>query len=152
MKLKPALNNIIILSCLILFSVTHASPQTNNDRILADINTYRGTHGLHKLEMNSYISEIAAVHSQRMAANQVTFGHGGYQQRMDQLFHQFPHAHGFAENVAFTYLPSTSVATLWLQSPGHRKNIEGNFNMTGIGTAYDQNGHAYVTQIFLRVQ
>jgi len=38
----------------------------------------------------------------------------------------------------------------WLNSPGHKKNIEGNFTLTGIGYARDHKGNIYFTQIFSR--
>ncbi len=38
----------------------------------------------------------------------------------------------------------------WLTSPGHKRNIVGNYNITGIGIARDKQGKLYYTQIFLR--
>ena len=38
----------------------------------------------------------------------------------------------------------------WLHSPGHRRNIEGDFRLTGIGLAEGSNGMIYFTQIFVR--
>ncbi|WP_231590801.1 CAP domain-containing protein [Hymenobacter terrenus] len=38
----------------------------------------------------------------------------------------------------------------WLNSPGHRANIEGNFTRTGIGVATSSTGRIYSTQIFIR--
>jgi uncharacterized protein YkwD len=37
----------------------------------------------------------------------------------------------------------------WLKSPMHKKNIEGAFNLTGIGVAADKKGTLYFTQIFV---
>jgi uncharacterized protein YkwD len=38
----------------------------------------------------------------------------------------------------------------WLRSPGHRRNIEGDFRLTGIGVATARNGMVYFTQIFIK--
>ena len=37
---------------------------------------------------------------------------------------------------------------LVLYSPGHRKNMEGQFNLTGIGCARGKDGVFYFTQLF----
>ena len=40
--------------------------------------------------------------------------------------------------------------TAWLNSPGHRKNIEGDFTHIGIGVVKNDAGVYYFTQIFLK--
>ena len=42
-----------------------------------------------------------------------------------------------------------AVVTAWLNSPGHKSNIESNSNLTGVGVAFD-GGTIYFTQIFIR--
>jgi len=59
-------------------------------------------------------------------------------------------ASGFAENVAAGQPTAQSVMTAWLNSSGHKANIEGNYTHIGIGVAKDQNGSKYYTQIFYR--
>lgn len=126
--------------------VNSYSPQT----ILMAINHYRRQQGLSPLELNFIISEEAKIHSMDMAEKKVPFGHDGFYGRVKRLARQFPHSYGIAENVAYTYSDDHDVVKLWLNSPGHRKNIEGNYNLTGIGIAHDKTGKIYVTQIFLR--
>jgi uncharacterized protein YkwD len=41
---------------------------------------------------------------------------------------------------------------MWLNSPGHRKNIEGPYNLTGIAMAKAKDGTMYFTQIFINKQ
>ncbi|MEB3337507.1 MAG: hypothetical protein VKJ46_08605 [Leptolyngbyaceae bacterium] len=36
-----------------------------------------------------------------------------------------------------------------MKSPGHLKNIKGQYNLTGIGIAKDSQGKYYFTQIFI---
>jgi len=38
----------------------------------------------------------------------------------------------------------------WLNSSGHKKNIEGNYSHTGVGIAKNQYGTLYFTQIFVK--
>lgn len=118
--------------------------------ILADINNYRFLHHLPPLTLNKQISEQAELHSSEMAKNKVPFGHDGFKERMQSIFTNMHSAEAFAENVAFTGGDPKSVVNLWLNSAGHRKNIEGDYNLTGIGIAHDENNRVYVTQIFIR--
>jgi uncharacterized protein YkwD len=53
-----------------------------------------------------------------------------------------------SENVARGPLTAQQAVNLWLKSPGHRKNIEGNYKYTGIGVARDRKSELYFTQIF----
>ncbi|MGA1825447.1 MAG: CAP domain-containing protein [bacterium] len=45
--------------------------------------------------------------------------------------------------------PAGRVVERWLNSPGHKKNIEGNYNLTGIGVVQANNLTYYFTQIFV---
>ena len=57
-----------------------------------------------------------------------------------------------AENVAYNsgYSdPATQAVQGWLKSTGHRQNLEGNYNLTGIGIAKNAKGEYYFTQIFI---
>jgi uncharacterized protein YkwD len=55
------------------------------------------------------------------------------------------------ENVAYTkgYSDSAKQAVQsWLKNAKHRKNIRGNYRLTGIGVAKDPEGIYYLTQVF----
>ena len=54
------------------------------------------------------------------------------------------------ENVAFGYATGETVMEGWLNSPGHKANIEGNFTHIGIAAIKDENGRYYYTQLFFR--
>jgi uncharacterized protein YkwD len=131
--------------------VTHLCLAATPESILTEINRYRHEQGLSALQMNSSISLEAKHHSMDMAEHKTPFGHQGFNSRVSRLFTTIKRSDGAAENVA--YLPgnnANNVVKLWLHSSGHRRNIEGHYNLTGIGMAYDQHGTVYVTQIFLR--
>jgi uncharacterized protein YkwD len=141
---------------LALFFVAHNALASNvtadledQKNILADINAYRSAHSLGALTLNAVISEEATKHSQAMADQRVSFGHEGFETRMHNIFSRFENPLGIAENVAYTSADAKTVTQQWLASSGHRKNIEGDYNLTGIGIAHDLRGRVYVTQIFL---
>ena len=117
--------------------------------ILAYINQYRVQHGLKKLVMNKHVSYEAYKHSDEMAKSKVAFGHDGFYQRIDNLHKSIKNSSIGAENVAYNYKTAEIVARGWINSSGHRNNILGNYNLTGIGIAKDATGRLYYTQMFL---
>ena len=118
--------------------------------ILVYINQYRVEHHLKPLQINHAISEEAKKHSVEMAKHIIPFGHQAFNERIQQLYKQIKQPQAGAENVAYNYKDAQDVVKNWLTSPGHRKNIAGNYNFTGIGIARDKQGKLYYTQIFLR--
>jgi uncharacterized protein YkwD len=116
--------------------------------VLGYVNDYRRKKGLPSLAMNSIISAQAQKHSDNMAAHRTSFGHNGFQRRMKNISSQVRGVNATAENVAFGSLTAKEVVENWLHSPGHRQNIEGPYNLTGIGIATDSRGNLYFTQIF----
>ena len=121
---------------------------TIEEEILSWINKYRESKSLPALQMNMVISEQAFRHSEEMAAKRVPFGHDGFQERVRRIIQKIGTLRASAENVAFGKLSPEEVVSLWIKSPGHRKNIEGNYTMTGIGVARASDGALYFTQIF----
>lgn len=118
--------------------------------ILVHINQYRQQHGLSQLKMDSRISREARKHSLDMARHAMPFGHQYFNKRIAQLHKEIKNSNAGAENVAFNYKSAQDVVNNWVKSPGHKQNIEGNYNLTGIGIARDTNGKIYFTQIFLK--
>ena len=45
--------------------------------------------------------------------------------------------------------PVSTAVDGWIKSDGHRQNMEGNYNLTGIGVAMNPQGEYYFTQIFI---
>lgn len=120
--------------------------------IHTQINDYRTKKGLLKLTLDERISNIARTHSQNMANGTVPFGHNGFSDRVKVIATMIPYSSA-AENVAYNMGysdPATKAVQGWLNSTGHRQNIEGNYNLTGIGVAKNAKGEYYFTQIFIR--
>ncbi len=126
------------------------NPVASDQKLIFDaINHYRLEHGLSSLKLNEAVSKEARKHSHEMATKKVAFGHAGFKQRANSIFKRFDQPKAIAENVAYIDGNIKNIVNLWLNSRGHRTNIEGRYNLTGIGVAYDKNGVAFVTQIFL---
>ena len=118
--------------------------------ILQYVNEYRAKRHLAPLEMNQTVSAEATQHSRAMASHSVPFGHAHFDGRIKRLYRQFDPSQGGAENVAYYKWDAKRLVDQWISSSGHRQNIVGNYNVTGIGIAHDKKGWAYYTQIFLR--
>lgn len=118
--------------------------------ILYYVNQHRHEMGKADLKMIDPASDVATQHSANMAAHRTAFGHDGFENRVAAIGKQIGDVHAAAENVAYGELTAQEVVNGWLHSPGHKKNIEGDYVLTGIGVAKDKNGTIFYTQIFLR--
>ncbi|MFM7364336.1 MAG: CAP domain-containing protein, partial [Cuspidothrix sp.] len=117
--------------------------------VFIQINQYRAKRGLKQLIVNEKISEQARIHSENMASGKVPFSHQGFRQRVMAIPLTYSSA---AENVAYNMgysSPANEAVSGWLKSPGHLKNLQGQYNLTGVGVATNNKGEVYLTQIFL---
>ena len=118
--------------------------------VLTLINKYRRSKGLAIFKSNEIVAEEARKHSFNMATGKVGFGHDGFSTRSKTLTTKIPGTIGVAENVAFGQQSAQEVVNDWIKSTGHRHNIEGNYQQTGIGIVADNQGVLYYTQMFMR--
>jgi uncharacterized protein YkwD len=118
--------------------------------ILRYINQHRRQLGKPALQLQSIASQEATRHSRDMAKRKTGFGHEGFAQRMDVIKKTAGWISASAENVAYGKLSAQEVVKGWLNSPGHKKNIEGDYTFTGIGVYKDAKGIIFFTQIFYR--
>ncbi len=141
----------------ILFSLQVCSQTTEQisregqlqQSVLDYVNQYRRNRGLAPLKMMPLITEEALKHSKNIADGRVDFGHDGFEGRADRLMSQIELSNAIAENVAYGKFTAQEVVNRWLQSAGHRKNIEGKFNLTGVGIIRRADGYLFFTQIFM---
>jgi len=110
------------------------------------VNEHRTGMGLPVLVWNETIAIECRQHSQEMA-NTNTLSHDGFNERINNISETISWSWA-GENVAYNYSAQGAV-TAWLNSPGHKSNIESNSNLTGVGVAYD-GSTIYFTQIFIR--
>jgi uncharacterized protein YkwD len=87
-----------------------------------------------------------------MARNGESITHRGFDLRMKEIGKKLAFWTA-AENVATNSGyedPGSRAVEGWKNSPGHRKNMLGDFTLTGIGVARSRPGAYYYTQIFLK--
>jgi uncharacterized protein YkwD len=119
------------------------------------VNGHREDIGLEPLSLVGEFSAIARVHSEDMGAGDVDFGHDGFDNRAAEMADYDDGLMAAGENVAWVSAgwddPAGAMFEGWLDSPGHRENIEGDWNQTGMGTSEDGEGGWYATQLFALV-
>lgn len=118
------------------------------EELLNQVNEYRTALGLVAMQVDPTAYEFAKSHNEYMITED-RLSHDHFSKRAQQLT-QLTGGTEVAENVARNYPSPKSALEAWLQSPGHRKNIEGNYNFTGISIKSDPKGNLYFTQIFLK--
>jgi uncharacterized protein YkwD len=129
-----------------------SSLEAMEQSIHTQINQYRRSKGLPALTIDSRITQQARAHSQAMANGKVPFSHQGFDKRVQAIGRAISYssaAENVAQNQGFSN-PARQSVQGWIKSPGHRKNIEGSYNLTGIGVARSSDGTYYFTQIFIR--
>jgi len=113
------------------------------------INDYRASQGLNPLQKINHISYKSEEHNEYMIANNVV-NHDYFQQRSQNII-QVLGAVKVNENVAYNYITPEAALNAWLNSPGHKANIEGDFTSFGISvTENPDNGKKYYTNIFIK--
>jgi len=135
---------------LFAFFLITSSFAGDKEKILHDINNYRLRHLLLPLKLDEQLNQIALEHSQNMAQHTVPVGHTGFQERFSKIRAKIPGTRLAAENVAAGYNNVDLVISGWINSPGHRQNILGRYNLTGIAIAYDKHNTPYYTQVFAK--
>ena len=118
------------------------------------VNHHRISQDMSDLVHHSQLMQLARFHSEAMALEDISFGHDGFDERYDKIVSDFDFSVvRVAENVGYAGIDNAGedVVGNWLDSDGHRDNIEGPFHYSGIGS-FSIEHRVYVTQIFVRVQ
>lgn len=121
---------------------------TQEAELLDEINDYRESIGLNALQTINHISYKSEEHNEYMIAKN-EINHDFFQQRSENIM-QVLGAVKVNENVAYGYSTPEAVLHAWLQSPGHKANIEGNFTHFGASIRTAPNGNIYYTNIFMK--
>lgn len=149
------LRTYLLLICLFAMSiprlyaqqVTHTYKDMENE-LLQLVNDYRKTIHARPLRQSIFVSNIAERHSRDMATKKVPCGNDGFKERTDKIYESQRPVYSFAENIACGKLNAKEVMDEWLQSEKHKKNMEGDFNYSGIGIVKNADSF-YVTEIFI---
>ena len=118
--------------------------------VLKYTNQFRKSEGLNPLVDKKELDDIARRHSEDMAKGRTGFGHGGFNDRFSRARRSLKDIRTFAENVAYGVSTGKAVVEMWEHSPGHRRNLLGNFRYVGIGTASSRRGIIYYTEVFAK--
>jgi len=155
----------ITCSLLLLFFVTWSCSKDDDSEMLEDeieivealtiteeililVNEHRQNIGKSVLTRDSSADSFAEEHSNYMMA-QNKISHDNFGDRF-QYLQDDVNAVAAGENVASGYPTAESVMEGWLNSPGHRDNIIGNFTHIGIAAIKNPQGVYYYTQLFYR--
>lgn len=106
--------------------------------ILANTNAARAANNLSPLTLNSAMSAVAQAWSEQQAAEANMYHNPNYSTQIPSGWKRA------GENVAYGYSVS-GVVDAWMNSPGHRANILGDFDNIGIGSY-----GSYYTQVFAK--
>lgn len=116
------------------------------------VNDHRTSIGLRTLIHVDEMGQISRTHGQNMASGLVVFGHSGFSTRCSAARSELGGGNWCGENVAAGQTSPNAVFTSWMNSLGHRGNIEeGRATHTGLGYARSSSGKYYWTQIFLEL-
>ncbi|WP_378185453.1 CAP domain-containing protein [Aquimarina sp. W85] len=119
---------------------------STESEILRLVNEHRVSIQLPALEVSTLATTLAKEHTIYMI-DKKRISHDNFDKRFDRLKAE-ENARTAAENVASFQPTAEKVVNAWLDSDGHRQNIEGNFSFTGIAALKDDQGRFYYTQIF----
>ena len=114
------------------------------------INEYRVSVGLNSLQKINHISFKSEEHDNYMITKKEP-SHDGFVSRSENIMNVLG-AKKVGENVAFNFVSPKSAVTAWLNSPGHKENIEGDFTHFGMAIREDPaTGKKYYTNIFAKI-
>ena len=113
------------------------------------INDYRVSQGLNALQVINHISYKSQEHNEYMIDNNVV-NHDYFEQRSNNII-QVLGAERVGENIAYNYLTAESATQAWLNSPGNKANIVGDYTHFGISvTVNPETGRKYYTNMFMK--
>jgi uncharacterized protein YkwD len=135
----------------LLSKVTLVSSDAHNTieaELFEMINNYRTSIGLNEMVFESTTYYYAGLHTDYMIEEGNT-SHAKFGERAENISKRTG-AVFVAENVARNYDTLEAAFEAWLDSPGHRQNLEGDFDYSAISIRPNGNGDLYFTQVFFR--
>jgi hypothetical protein len=139
----------IILAVLLSIGITgitgmgiSSASASEADTIGSLLNQARASAGLPPLARNGAMDAVAARWAQQMAANGAMSHNPSYSS-------QIPRGWSSAgENVATGFASASETHTAWMNSPGHRANILGDYTSVGVAYFVDANGVSWAVEDF----
>ena len=129
--------------------VTEYSYDQDEMALVDVVNNYRVSQGLSALTLINHISYKSEEHNDYMIENNVV-NHDYFNQRASNIKSVLG-AVTVGENIAYNFSTPNSALHAWLQSPGHKENIEGDYTHFGVSISINPaNGKKYYTNIFMK--
>ena len=122
-------------------------------QITSFTNQYRASKGVPPLVWDPKLALIGRGHTLQMARGVAPFDHTGFNTRFNRYLRIYPNTRSFGENLFYGFgFTASQIARVavngWISSPGHERNLRGNFNRTGVAAFRNVNNVWYITQLF----
>ena len=157
----PALSSLLLL---VLASVLGCSSTVRQEEagehdssgleeeVFELINSHRRSKGLPSLVWEERLAVVSRLHSSRMAGSDHYLGHAGIEFR-GTMVGSIMECAIYRENVAMAFNvpnPASRVVLSWLESNTHRRNIESDATLTGVGVSRGASGTWFFVQVFVK--
>lgn len=126
---------------------TKSNAEIENE-LFAQVNKHRTSIGKQPLLKSTIAKQYAEKHSIYMVTTK-DLSHANFEERAKAISEKTG-ANYISENIANSYTSAQETITSWLQSDGHKANLEGDYTHTGISVMYEQDGEYYYTQLFYK--
>lgn len=147
---SPPLENVAVDTPIITTPDTGTQNPTISEEFMELVNNHRQSLGREPLILDEGMSQIVQAHSNAMASGSVAFGHTGFSTRCSNAKGAIGGGNLCGENVASGQKSAQAVFTSWMNSSGHRANIEqGRYTHCGFALAKSSSGTIYWTHLFL---
>ncbi|MRI01195.1 CAP domain-containing protein [Kriegella sp. EG-1] len=158
--------NLLILIALLTLTVSCSSSNTEEAELYAEIaatnskaeiseieqevidavNGYRASKGLSTLKFSNIAYDYANAHNQYMIeAGEIS--HDDFAKRSAKLSTE-ANSDYVSENLGKDFYSAEQILEAWINSPTHKKVMEGDVNYTAVSVTADANGVLYFTQLF----
>ncbi|MBM1107734.1 CAP domain-containing protein [Aurantibacter crassamenti] len=160
--------NLLILIALLTLTVSCSSSNTEEAELYTEIaatnskaeiseieqevidavNGYRASKGLSTLKFSAVAYEFANEHNTYMIeAGKIS--HDNFGKRSSKLS-LAANSEYVSENLGKDFYSAEQILEAWINSPTHKKVMEGDVNYTAVSVTADQNGVLYFTQLFIK--
>ena len=144
-RLPYALATLLLATLALLVPALPAaavSADAEADTIFSLVNDDRAANGLNALARNSSLDQVAAAWAAELAAAGVLSHNPAYPQQIPAGWSEA------GENVARGQWTASEMQSDWMNSPGHRANILGNYTDIGVAWLTDASGMTWGVEVF----
>ena len=129
--------------------VTEYNYSDDENKLAQVINEYRVSQGLNALTIINHISYKSEEHNEYMILNNVV-NHDYFNDRANNII-EVLNAVKVGENIAYNFSTPAAALYAWLNSPGHKANLDGDYTHFGISiTVNPETGKKYYTNMFMK--